>query len=31
MAKGFVFAAFVGLVLAGIVVAFYLWIHTSSW
>jgi hypothetical protein len=31
MTRGFLFAALVGLLLAGIVVAFYLWIHTSSW
>ena len=31
MAKGFLLAALVGLLLAGIVLAFYLWVHTSSW
>jgi hypothetical protein len=31
MTKGFLAAALVGLVLVGIVLAFYLWVHTSSW
>jgi hypothetical protein len=31
MAKGFLAAAPVGFALVGIALAFYLWVHTSSW
>jgi hypothetical protein len=31
MTKGFLLAALVGLLLAGIVLALYFWVHTSSW
>ena len=31
MTKGFLVAGLVCLVLAGIVLAFYFWLHTSSW